>query len=168
MYCIFLAKGEHIDLRNRALGDHGSSFSKQLCLAFGKRGEILLFIRWLGFFRGFLPRFPKLFVLWKKYMAILCNPQSVCFFKWHLFMFRFSSFFSKGVAGCFFCSTFPHWGSFALRSCVEIANWCWAVCRRCSFSWDKNENVENDATGRWWFQTFFLCSPLFREDSHFD
>ena len=24
-----------------------------------------------------------------------------------------------------------------LRSCVEIANWCWAVCRRCTFDGKK-------------------------------
>ena len=94
MYCIFLAKGEHIDLRNRAPGDHGSSFSKQLCLAFGKRGEILV-VHPLT--RGIFQGIPKAFRSKKKNMAILkclCVYWVYVFFlKSFKFMFRFLLFF---------------------------------------------------------------------------
>ena len=95
--------------------------------------RVFLFIRWLGFFRGVLP-------------AIL---KSLC--ELYVFLFKYRYFVHVSVSPNFlarelprkvFCLTFPHWARFALRSCVEIANWCWAVCRRCSFHWTTKKNVE--------------------------
>ena len=137
MYCIFifhdiLANGEHIDLRNRALGDHGSSFSKQLCLAFGKRGEFVCSSVDLVSSGGF-----QSFSCEEKVMAIL-----ECLCELYVFFFEIicSCFVSPNVLASevcrMVCVCFPI-GHGALRSCVVIANWCWAVCRRRSFHWTK-------------------------------